>query len=76
MPTLPHPDHAGFASAEEAQAYDRWYREKVQAAMDDPSPGIPHEVVMAEMQAIIEAKIEAQRKASHASGDLEPRRQG
>ena len=41
--------------------------------MDDPHPGIPHEVVMAEVLAIINAQIEAQRKAADASGDLEPR---
>lgn len=71
MPTLPTQDHEGFASPEEAEAYDRWYRAKVQAAIDDPSPGIPNEVVMAEMQAIIEAKFKAQQKAGHAPGDLE-----
>jgi len=73
MSTLPTPDHDGFASAEEAEAYDRWFRAKVQASMDDPHPGIPHEVVMAEVLAIINAQIEAQRKAADASGDLEPR---
>jgi hypothetical protein len=73
MPTLPKPDHDGFATAEEAEAYDRWYRAKVQKSLDDPRAGIPYEVVMAEVMAIIEAKIEAQRKAEHAAGDLEPR---
>ncbi|MRW83215.1 stability determinant [Pseudoduganella sp. FT26W] len=73
MSSLPTSDHDGFATAEEAEAYDRWYRSKVQKSLDDPRPGIPHDVVMAEIMAIIEAKIEAQRKAAHASRDLEPR---
>ena len=38
----------------EAREHDRWFREQVQAALDDPRPGIPHEQVMAETLAIIE----------------------
>jgi hypothetical protein len=71
MPTLPTPAQEGFATAEEADAYDRWYRAKVQKSLDDPRPGIPHEEVMAEVTAIIEAKLESRRKAPYASGDLE-----
>lgn len=41
---------------EQAASYDRWFRAKVQAALDDPSPGIPHDQVMAEMQSLIESK--------------------
>ncbi|MFO5730322.1 stability determinant, partial [Klebsiella pneumoniae] len=37
---------------EQAASYDRWFRAKVQAALDDPSPGIPHDQVKAEMQAL------------------------
>lgn len=33
--------------------YDRWFRAKVRAALDDPRPSIPHGQVMAEMDAII-----------------------
>ena len=33
--------------------YDRWLRAKVQASLDDPRPGVPHEQVMAEMEAVI-----------------------
>ncbi|MDQ0738746.1 antitoxin [Pseudomonas sp. W4I3] len=42
---------------EQADSYDRWFRTKVQAALDDTSPGIPHDEVMAEMQALIESKL-------------------
>ncbi|MBD8096004.1 antitoxin [Pseudomonas fluorescens] len=41
---------------EQADSYDRWFRAEVQAALDDPNPGIPHDEVMAEMRALIEAK--------------------
>ncbi|RMO42161.1 stability determinant, partial [Pseudomonas savastanoi] len=34
-------------------SYDRWFRLQVQASLDDPSPGVPHDQVMAEMDAII-----------------------
>ncbi|MFC5345789.1 hypothetical protein ACETK8_01970 [Brevundimonas staleyi] len=54
MPAL-SPIESEFASTEEAEAYDAWFRAKVQEALDDPSEGIPHDQVMAEMQAIIDA---------------------
>ncbi|MGY2289371.1 type II toxin-antitoxin system RelB family antitoxin [Pseudomonas sp. SDO528_S397] len=43
-------------SEEHAASYDRWLRAKVQAALDDPSPGVAHDEVMAQMQALIESK--------------------
>lgn len=52
----PSPVDAGFVSIEEAEAHDVWFRAKVREALDDPRPGIPHEQVMAEMQAIIDGK--------------------
>ena len=55
MPAL-SPMESEFASTEEAEAYDVWFRAKVREALDDPRPGIPHEQVMAEMQAIIDGK--------------------
>jgi hypothetical protein len=47
------PIESEFASTEEAEAYDVWFRAKVQEALANPGPGIPHDQVMAEMQAII-----------------------
>ena len=55
MPAL-DPIESEFASTEEAEAYDVWFRAKVREALDDPRPGIPHEQVMAEMQAIVDGK--------------------
>jgi len=43
-----------FAISEEAEAYDAWFRAKVEAAMMSTEPGIPHDQVMAMVQEIIE----------------------
>ncbi len=45
-----------FETEEQAARYDRWFRAKVQASLDDPRPRIPHDQVMAEMRALIESK--------------------
>jgi hypothetical protein len=52
---LPHIE-AELATNEQALAYDRWFRAKVQTSLDDPRPGIPHDQAMAEMRKLIEAK--------------------
>lgn len=36
-----------FALATNAVEHDAWFRAKVQEALDDPRPGIPHETVKA-----------------------------
>ena len=44
------------------EAYDAWFRAKVQEALDDPRPGIPDEEVRAEIAArrkALEARIAA-----------------
>lgn len=46
-----------FETEEQAASYDRWFRAKVQASIDDPRPNIPHDQVMAEMRALIESKL-------------------
>ena len=50
------PTQSEFATTEEAEAYDAWFRAKVEAALADPRPGIPHDRVMAEMRAIIDRR--------------------
>ena len=45
-----------FETEEDAAAYDRWFRERVEASLADPRPGIPHDQVMAEMRQIIESR--------------------
>ncbi|TXC72492.1 stability determinant [Sphingomonas ginsenosidivorax] len=49
-----NPIESEFATTEEAEAYDAWFRAKVEKAMTSTAPGIPHDQVMAEMQAVIE----------------------
>ena len=53
MPAL-SPIESEFASTEEAEAYDVWFRAKVARSLANPGPGIPHDEVMARMKAIID----------------------
>ena len=43
-----------FATTEEAEAYDRWFRAKVRASLADPRPSVPHDEAMARVRATIE----------------------
>lgn len=58
-PAKPHPMtkltpiESEFPTTEDATAHDAWFRAKVERAMASTEPGIPHDQVMAEMQAII-----------------------
>ncbi|MFJ7107429.1 antitoxin [Pseudomonas sp. NPDC098740] len=45
-----------FETEEQAASYDRWFRAKVQASLDDPRPNVPHDQVMADMRSLIETK--------------------
>ena len=56
MSDNPSPIESDFATPEEAAAYDRWFRAKVQASLDDQRPTRSHEQVMAALRKIIEAK--------------------
>ncbi|MEG3133672.1 stability determinant [Rouxiella sp. T17] len=53
MGALLSPIVSEFETEEQASSYDRWFRAKVQAAIDDSRPGVAHDDVMAEMDAII-----------------------
>ena len=48
----------------EARKHDKWLRAKVQQALNDPRPGIPHDVVMDETRAIIDRIISAEDRAA------------
>ncbi|MDT7536078.1 stability determinant [Sphingobium sp. SA2] len=41
-------------SPEDPAEYDAWFRAEVEAAMASTEPGIPHEEVMKELQAILD----------------------
>ena len=45
------PIESEFASTEEAEAYDVWFRAKVQEALANPGPDIPHDEVVARIKA-------------------------
>ncbi|MES2421249.1 MAG: stability determinant [Pseudomonadota bacterium] len=48
------PIESEFATSEDAAAYDAWFRAKVERAMASDKPSIPHDQVMAMMQAILD----------------------
>lgn len=56
MTTKLSPIVSEFETQEQADSYDRWFRTKVQAALDDPRPGIPHDDAMAKLEAMLEEK--------------------
>ncbi|WP_433703747.1 type II toxin-antitoxin system RelB family antitoxin [Paraburkholderia sacchari] len=51
------PDDSEFATPQEAEAYDRWFRAKVKASLADPRPSIPQDEAMASIRIKLEAKI-------------------
>ncbi len=55
MPAL-SPIESEFATTEEAEAYDRWFRAKIQAALEDERRKIPHDEAMAKTRELIESK--------------------
>ena len=49
-----------FETEEQEASYTAWLKAKVAASLADPRPAIPHDEVMAEMDALID-EIAAQR---------------
>ena len=52
-----------FETEEQAASYDRWFRAKVQASIDDPRPSIPHDEAMVEVERMLEERRKARRAA-------------
>ena len=52
-----------FESEEQEASYDAWFKAKVKASLEDPRPSVPHDQVMAKMEAIIVA-AEQKRKTA------------
>ena len=46
-----------FETQEATEAYDIWFRAKVQKSIDSKEPRIPHDKVKAEIHAMLEARI-------------------
>jgi hypothetical protein len=67
-PGTARPDRAeALKKTHEAAAYDAWFRQQVQEALDDPRPGIPHEVMKARFAARRQASLELERKRAAAA---------
>lgn len=52
-----------FATEEHAASYDRWFRSKVQASLDDPRPSVPHDEAMARIRRAIDETVPQQKRA-------------
>ena len=61
MSTPLSPIVSEFETQEQADSYDRWFRAKVQASIDDPRPSIPHDEAMAEVERMLEERRKARR---------------
>lgn len=53
-----------FETEEQAASYDRWFRAKVQEAIDSTKPRLPHDEAMAKVQAALEERRKARAKRS------------
>ena len=49
------PIESKFATRQEAQEHDAWFRRRVLASLADARPAVPHDQVLAETEAVIQA---------------------
>ena len=49
MTTVLDPIVSEFETQEQADSYDRWFRAKVQEALEDSRPSLPHDEVVRRM---------------------------
>jgi len=61
MSTVFDPAVSEFESEEQQAQHEAWLRRKVQAALDDPRPTIPHDAAMARIRRTIAAARHKQR---------------
>ena len=53
-----------FETEEQASSHDLWFRKKVEKSLANPGLGVPHDEVMARVEAIIlQAELEQRAKA-------------
>jgi len=50
------PIESEFESTEAAEAYDAWFRAKIEPRLASNTPGIPHDEAMARVQAILDRR--------------------
>lgn len=56
MSTQLDPIVSEFETQEQADSYDRWFRAKVQEAIDSDKPNLPHDEAMARVDRLIEER--------------------
>ena len=56
MSTQLDPIISEFETQEQADSYDRWFRAKVQEALDSEKPALPHAEAMAKLDRLIEER--------------------
>lgn len=56
MNTVLSPIVSEFETEEQAASHDQWFRAEVQKALDNTEARVPHDELMAEMRALIQAK--------------------
>jgi len=52
-----------FETQEAADSYDRWFKAKVQASLDDARPSVPHDEAMAQVEKMLNARRSNRRAA-------------
>ncbi|KND62000.1 hypothetical protein BVER_02217c [Candidatus Burkholderia verschuerenii] len=62
MTTPLDPIVSEFATVEDAEAYEAWYRAKIQDARDRPGPLIAHDEAMARIRGKLQAKLKEQER--------------
>lgn len=56
MSTVLDPRVSEFETDEQAASYDRWFRAKVQEAIDSKEPSLPHDEAMARVDRLLEER--------------------
>ncbi|MBA1264206.1 antitoxin [Stutzerimonas stutzeri] len=56
MSTQLDPRVSEFETQEQADSYDRWFRQRIERSLADPRPPVPHDEAMARVRAVIETK--------------------
>ncbi|KEZ77518.1 hypothetical protein [Salinisphaera hydrothermalis] len=54
MPKFLDPRVSEFETEAEAESHDRWLREQVRRGLADDRPPVPHDEVMAQIEAVID----------------------
>lgn len=53
-----------FDTQEQADSYDKWFRAKVQEALDSDKPSIPHDEAMAQVERLLRERLKKQHVSS------------